>query len=119
MRTLIVFVICLFVFSSVSAQVSNAVSTTATQHNDGQWYLTISGDSVEIARICSYGDCGRGSASLIESLNYWYSILGASKGFTLVPIPPAPVSAVASEPIKPRDLFCSQLPHGLACPTRR
>lgn len=97
MRTVLLILLSVFMFSVVTAQQPyNQVSATASQHSDGQWYLVLTGDSAEIARICVYGDCSRGSASLIDALNYWYTILGASKGIQIAPIP-QPVQASAGQ----------------------
>lgn len=134
MRKFMIVLACLLMVSVTHAQQAyNAVSATATQHSDGQWYLVLSGDSVEISRICAYGDCGRGSGSLIDALNYWYTILGASKGISIAPIPQpmqasaAPSSAVATgdhrTPLNPCrqpycNPICSTLPVGLSCPMK-
>lgn len=72
------------------------------QKPDGLYYLVLSGDASMINRACSYGDCGRGFNTRIDTLNYWTgSLLGPSLGISIAPIP-----AVASVTERPNALLC-------------
>jgi hypothetical protein len=92
MRRIIIMLLAIFIIilPVKAQQVSGQTSAQAEQHADGLYYLLLGGDTTEINRICSYGDCGRGFNTRIDTLNYWGTLLSARYGIAIVPIPPAP-----------------------------
>jgi hypothetical protein len=86
----VVVVVLLLFVQQASAQVSRQTHAEAQLQDGGLYYLVLSGDQGEINRICAYGDCGRASASRIDALNYWVSLMSQAYGISIVPIPPPP-----------------------------
>lgn len=103
MRSWIILFVLFLMVTSVHAQVTGTVRADTVERN-GQIYLSLSGDGSEIIKICGAArECEQvGFSSRVDALNYFGTLLGQAKGFTVQPVPPAPTNsepAPATEPM--------------------
>lgn len=104
MRKMIVAIICLWIASSVHAQV---ISTTRAdvEERGGRFYLVLSGDGAEIATVCAVGDCTQGFATRLDALNEWSRLIGLAHGYAVAPIPQPMQASAASAAVQVSGLW--------------